>query len=251
MTIDTTMGGANRRFPLTRHSVIRDAGHHVDPAVRRQALEVLVASYWKPVYTLLRLHWRQTNEDAKDLTQGFFASLLESATLGRFDPTRGRFRTYLRTCLDRYVANERKAGRRLKRGGEFEHVPLDFDVAERELACGGTGDEDVDALFHREWIRSILSRSVAKLRADCVAANRLLDFDLFHRYDVLGPEEDPRPTYADVAREFGIEVTKVTNSLHAMRRRFRDIVLTLVRETCGSEEEFEAEVAGLFGGNQS
>ena len=108
MTFDTTMGGSGKRFPETRHSLVRDAGDP-DPEVRRRALGVLIASYWKPVYKCLRIHWRVSNEDAKDLTQGFFASLLESPTLARFDPARAKFRTYLRTCLERYVANERKA----------------------------------------------------------------------------------------------------------------------------------------------
>ena len=112
MNFDTTMGGSRRRFPETRHSLVRDAGDP-DPAVRRRALEGLIASYWKPVYVCLRIHWGVSNEDAKDLTQGFFASLLESPTLARFDPARAKFRTYLRTCLDGYVSNERKAARSL------------------------------------------------------------------------------------------------------------------------------------------
>ncbi len=79
MSFDTTMGGARERFPQTRRSLVRDAGDS-DPAVRRRALEALIASYWKPVYKCLRIQWRESNEDAKDLTQGFFTSLLESST---------------------------------------------------------------------------------------------------------------------------------------------------------------------------
>ena len=250
MNFDTTMGGSRERFPPTRHSLVRDAGDP-DPEVRRRALEALIASYWKPVYKCLRIHWRASNEDAKDLTQGFFASLLESSTLARFDPARAKFRTYLRTCVERYVANERKAAGRLKRGGGFEHVPLDFEGAEGELRHHDVAVEaDADALFQQEWIRSILSRAVDELRARCEASDRALDFALFRRYDVEGPEQDPRPTYADLAREFGIEVTKLTNTLHSTRRRFREILLDLVRATSGSEAEFHADVATLLGSDR-
>ncbi len=250
MTFDTTMGGSGKRFPETRHSLVRDAGD-ADPEVRRRALGVLIASYWKPVYKCLRIHGRVSNEDAKDLTQGFFASLLESPTLARFDPARAKFRTYLRTCLERYVANERKAAARLKRGGGFEHVALDFEDAEGELRHRDVAVEaDADALFQQEWIRSILSTAVDELRARCEASGRTVDFALFHRYDVEGPEQDPRPTYTDLSREFGIEVTKVTNALHATRGRFREILLDLVRETSGSEAEFQADVATLLGSDR-
>lgn len=250
MMLDTTMGGSGGQFPVTSHSLVRDAGA-ADPVVRERALEVLVASYWKPVYKCLRIHWRASNEDAKDLTQGFFAGLLESETLGRFDPDRGKFRTYLRTCLDRYVANERKAENRLKRGGAVRHLPLDFEGAEGELRhLEPSVEADVDALFHREWIRSLIERAVDELRARSEASGRRLEFDLFHRYDVEGVTEDPRPTYAALAAEFGVEVTKVTNALHATRGRFRDVVLDLVRAATGSETEYRAEVAALFGSDR-
>ena len=147
--------------------------------------------------------------------------------------------------------NERKTAARLKRGGGFEHVPLDFEGAEGELRHHDVAVEaDADALFQREWIRSILSKAVEELRARCEDSDRTLDFALFRRYDIEGPEQDPRLTYTDLAREFGIEVTKVTNALHATRRRFREILLDLVRETSGSEAEFQSEVATLLGSDR-
>ena len=247
MAFDTTMGGSRKQFPETRHSMVRNAGDP-DPTVRRRALESLIASYWKPVYKCLRIRWRASNEDAKDLTQGFFASLLESQTLARFDAERAKFRTYLRRCLDGYVSNERKAAAQLKRGSGFEHVPLDFEGAEAELRHYDVAvGPDPDALFHQEWIRSILAQAVDELRVRSEASGRTLDFALFRRYDLEGPEQDPRPTYGDVAAEFGIEVTKVTNALHAMRKRLRETVLDLVRAASGSEAEFRSEVSTLLG----
>jgi len=247
MIHDTDIGGSSKRFPETRHSLVEDAADP-DPQVRQRAFETLIASYWKPVYKSLRIKWRLSNEDAKDLTQGFFAGLLESRTLERFDPRRAKFRTYLRTCLDRYVSNERKAAGRQKRGGDIPHVPLDYEGAEGELKHHDVAAAvDLDALFHREWIRALLSQAVDALRRQSEDAGRHLDFVLFQRYDLEGPDAETKPTYAALAREHDIEVSKVTNTLHAMRRRFRDLVLAQLRATSGSEAEYREEVAALFG----
>src|SRR5258708_3178483 len=86
------------RFPLTRRSVV--AAGDANPEVRRRAWDVLVVSYWRPVYKVLRVRWRLDREDAEDLTQEFFASALVKKTFERYDPGKARFRTYLRTCLD-------------------------------------------------------------------------------------------------------------------------------------------------------
>ena len=120
------------RFPPTRHSIVAGAQSD-DPDARRQAFDVLVAAYWKPVYKYLRLKWQASDEDARDLTQEFFARAFEKAFFQRYDPDKARFRTYLRVCLDGFAANERKAARRLKRGGDHAIVPLDFQSAEGEL----------------------------------------------------------------------------------------------------------------------
>ena len=87
------------------------------PDERRSAFDRLVTAYWKPVFKYVRLKWHATPEDAADLTQGFFLRAFEKDFFAGFDPSKARFRTYLRTCLDGFVANARKADARLKRGG--------------------------------------------------------------------------------------------------------------------------------------
>jgi RNA polymerase sigma factor (sigma-70 family) len=241
------MGGARERFPETRLSVLLGAAD-ADPQVREAALETLVAGYWKPVYKYLRLKWRASNEDAKDLTQGFFTHLMEKELLSRFDPARAKFRTYLRLCLDGFVSNERKAAGRLKRGGGVRHVPLDFEGAEGELCHDDVPDDDhFEEFFRQEWLRSILARAVEALRSHCESTDRELAFSLFRRYDLEAPASDAELTYADLAREFEIDVTKVTNSLHATRRKFRELLLERLRESCASDEEFREEAAELLG----
>jgi DNA-directed RNA polymerase specialized sigma24 family protein len=125
-----TMHGES--FPVTRLSVLA-AARSADATERGSALDLLFGAYWKPVYKYLRLKYSQAPQDAQDLTQGFFAELLERDLLARFDPAKSRLRTYLRLCADSFALNEIKAASRKKRGGEFAHVALDFSAAEEEL----------------------------------------------------------------------------------------------------------------------
>lgn len=217
-----------------------------DPGTRRRALEVLVSSYWKPVYKYLRLKWNMSNEDAKDLTQGFFTRALDTPFFERFDPSRATFRTYLRLGLDGYAANEHKAARRIKRGGGAEHVALDFETAEGELRhIDVPAGADPDALFRQEWIRSLFTTAVETLRERCDAEDRETTFRVFERYDLeAGPA---RPSYADLAREFDLPVTQVTNYLAWARRELRAIVLERLRELAGSDAEFRDDVRDILG----
>src|SRR5689334_24255060 len=133
MDTDTDIGGAQQRFPRTNQSAIVRARSN-DEDVRQRAFDTILMSYWKPVYKYVRLKWHADNEDAKDLTQGFFASAFEKNHFASYDAAKASFQTFLRTCLDGFVANEYKAGKRLKRGGDIDHYQLDFAAAEDELA---------------------------------------------------------------------------------------------------------------------
>jgi RNA polymerase sigma factor (sigma-70 family) len=220
----------------------------MDPEVWARAYDTLVAAYWKPVYKYARLKWQLSREDAEDLTQSFFAQAFDRDFFARYEPDRARFRTFLRTCLDRFAANERKAAMRLKRGGGARLVSLDFDGAERELELSARSpDADVDAYFRQEWIRSLLGLAVESLRERLERAGKRTQFEVFERYDLSGDEVSGRPTYADLAAELGIPATQVTNFLAAARREFRGIVLERLRELVGSEEEFRVEVRELLG----
>jgi RNA polymerase sigma factor (sigma-70 family) len=239
-------------FPQTRHSMVADLRSD-QPEVRRTAYDALVAAYWKPVFKYVRLKWHAAPEEAADLTQGFFLRAFEKAFFASFDPARARFRTYLRTCLDGFVANERKAERRLKRGGAHTIVSVDFNGAEQELHEQGAHtsaiqdvDVDFDAYFHREWLRSLFAAAADRLRGACAQQGRRQRFTLFERYDLVS-EEHQRPTYAQLAADLGLTATSVTNELAAARREFRRIVLAVLREQCATDEEFAAEARALTG----
>ena len=225
-------------FPSTRRSVLL-AARDLDPEVRRQALDTLIDSYWKPVYKYLRVQHRAEGDEAQDLTQSFFALALEKGTFDRYDPAKARFRTFLRLVLDGFVANERKAARREKRGGGAATLSLDFAGAEAELARSPSQDLTPEEYFHREWVRALFARAVERLRAE-TSPRRFL---LFERYDL----EEDRPTYAELAMELGITTVQVTNELAAARRDFRRLVLEELRTLTGSEAEFRAEARDVLG----
>jgi RNA polymerase sigma factor (sigma-70 family) len=235
------MAGA---FPSTRYSVIQRI-RSTDPSSRRGAFDDLVTGYWKPVYKYLRLTWRLSGEDAEDLTQAFFSDAFEKAWLERFDPERARFRTFVRLCADRLVMNWRQSESRLKRGGAVETVALDFAEAERELlAHHASTPPEAEELFRREFIRSLFDRAVAAVRAEYESAGRSVHLRLFERYD-LAPVEGL--TYADLASEFGLTTTQVTNYLAQIRRSFRTRALESLETLTGTREEFRREARELFG----
>lgn len=244
---DEPQGGD--RFPLTRRSVI-EAVRSIDAEERERALESLCVAYWKPVYKYIRLRWNRPAADAQDLTQGFFMELLKRELLDRFDATKSRLRTYLRICVDSFVMNEDKAGRRLKRGGSVLHVALDFPGAEEELGAAVMNPaaipspESLEEFFEKEWVRSLFALAVEELRKLCVEKERTRTFHLFEAYDLDGNE---KISYEQLAGEYGIPVTDVTNALAWARREFRRIALERLRELCGSEEEFQREARAAFG----
>jgi RNA polymerase sigma factor (sigma-70 family) len=233
-------------FPATRHSIVAALrGARADD--RCAAFDALVSAYWKPVFKYVRLKWHASAEDAADLTQGFFLKAYEKDFFAGFDPSRARFRTYLRICLDGFVANARKADARLKRGGGITLVPIDFGEAERELQQQAVGRvDDFDAYFRREWLRSLFACAAGRLREECSARGRDDRFAVFEQYD-LAPEDRERPTYAELARRHDLSQSEVTNELAAARREFRRLVLEALREQCASDEEFEAESRALTG----
>jgi RNA polymerase sigma factor (sigma-70 family) len=251
MKSDTDLGGPLVAFPVTSCSVVRAAANP-DPAIRRQAADALIVAYWKPVYKYIRIKWKQSNEDAKDLTQAFFVRALDKGFFGRFDPAKARFRTFVRLCVDRFVAKGQRAATSEKHGGQTKLVSLDFAGADEELRrFNPAADMDSDHFFHQEWIRGLFELAVADLRRQCAASNKDTHFALFQRYDL--ESRDVRrecPTYAQLGQEFGLSVTQVTNHLAFVRRQFRQLILDRLAATTATEEEFQHEVRLLFGGHK-
>ncbi|MGQ0641955.1 MAG: RNA polymerase sigma factor [Gemmatimonadaceae bacterium] len=235
-------------FPLTRYSIVA-ALKADNTAERERAFSVLVSAYWRPVYKYLRLRWRLAPPDAEDATQSFFGRAHERDYFARFDANRARFRTFLRTCVDAFAANERQAAQRLKRGGAAEHVSLDYATAEAELASADEPD-DYERFFAREWVRAIFASGVAELRAQCERDGHLAHFEIFSRYDLADGDDARSVSYATLATELRLTTSQITNYLAVARRQFRAIVLDQVRGLTATDAEFRDEVRELFGFDQ-
>ena len=245
MDPDTDIGGPLHKFPVTNQSAIANA-RSGDQVIRQRALDTILTSYWKPVYKYIRFKWQASNEDAKDLTQGFFANAFEKDHFARYDAAKASFQTFLRTCLDGFLANERKAGSRLKRGGDMDHYQLDFVAAEDELAAHVvTSTSNPEDYFHREWVRWMFTLSVEAFRERCVETDRAVHFQLFELYDLNDDNSDV--SYSSLAQEFGLEPATVNNYLAAARRDFRRVVLEKLREITATDEEFRTEARSLLG----
>jgi DNA-directed RNA polymerase specialized sigma24 family protein len=234
-------------FPPTHYSLLI-AARSDDPNTRSRAIETIIAAYWKPIYKYLRIKWNLAAEDAADFTQEFFTRLLEKEFLAAYDSRKGRLRTFLRTCADRLFMKLERDSKRLKRGAGSAHLSLDFSLdfeeAERELGTA-RGFQSPEECFDKEWVRSLFALGVQRLQTCCQNEGKMLHFELFERCDL--EECDPRPSYAQLADEFGLTIMEVTNYLAFARREFRRCVLDQLREMTASEEEFRLEARALLG----
>jgi len=239
------------RFPETRTSAVLGAQSD-DPASRARAFDVLVRAYFKPVYTYVRVRLRRDPDAAAELVQGFFARAFEKGRFKGFDPSRAMFRTYLKGSLDLYTAELARAEGRLKRGGGHVRVDLPFDGAEQDLVASGALNEpassaSADAIFDREWTRSLFASALERLEARCAEEQKAQYFEVFRRY-VIEPELASRetpPSYAEVATACGLSVSDVTNYLSWSRRAFRVCLVDRLREITANEEELREEARSL------
>jgi DNA-directed RNA polymerase specialized sigma24 family protein len=223
-------------FPETRVSLVVALSSD-DQALRARAVDLVVGAYRDPVIAVLRRQWSLDIADAEDLAHDFFAHALEREWLARYDREKGRFRTFLRRCLQDFANTRHEAAHRLKRGGHLVAVPIEDTSLSTEA--------DVDRLFEQEWIRSVMTISLDRLSAECRSADRASTYDVFIAHDVDGADAPPR--YADIAARFGISVTQVANYLHWARARFRGHVLDTLRSLTVSDSEFRDEARALLG----
>lgn len=235
------------RFPSTRRSVVAALAGD-DDAATAAAWDALARGYWRPVYAYLRHRWGADHDDAQDLTQEFFARARARDFFAGYDPSRARFRTFLRVCLDRFVLRERESASRLKRGGGMAALSLEDEVRGGRLEPADPA-ADPERDFEREWVRALLAGAVEALESRTAARGRGVAFQVFVAYDLEGPDAPERPSYESLARRYGLSVTQITNHLSAMRREFRREVLAQLRALTGSEEEFRAEARDLLGWN--
>jgi len=227
---DTAIGGPHDRFPSTQASLLDAAA----AGLPGEALERIIALYWKLVYRFIRLKFRKNNEDAKDLTQSFFAAALQRDFIGRFDPAKASFRTYLRMAVERFAANQHAAANRQKRGGGVEFEPVEEQAATTESP---------EQVFEREWQRQLFALALDELRAHCRECGKQLQLRIFETYDLADGE---RPSYAELAVRHGIPETSVTNHLAWARRILRTFVTERIRGTTSGPRELHEEMRRVW-----
>ncbi|MEP6834088.1 MAG: hypothetical protein ABJB74_11865 [Gemmatimonas sp.] len=201
-------------------------------------------AYRTPVIVLLTRKWMLSHDDAEDMAHDFFARALEKDWFSKYDGERGRFRTFLRSCLFAFAADEHDRVHRRKRGGDAPHEPL------TEQTSLPATDNVIDTLFEEEWIRSVLQLALDALRVEAEHANRAPAFAMFEEYDVQdndGTDSKGRRTYAELALAWNVPTTQVTNYLSWARKRFRHHVLSTVRSLTGSDAEYREELRTLLG----
>ncbi len=210
MSSDPRVGGGGR-FPETSWSLFQRLGPLGDG---RAALDDLAERYWKPIHGYLRAVLGRSSEDAQDLTQAFFAWLLEQEPLDRYDPARGSFRAYLKALLRRFVGHEDRALRRWKRGGRVRHLPLESVDPPTDRS-----GEDLDRAFDRAWAGEVVGRALAELESRATAVGRPEALAVYRRFD-LAPR-DERPSYDALAAELGVPWGTVKNHLCWAREQVR------------------------------
>ena len=227
-------------FPETRLSAIESLRSE-NPMLRNQGWSRIIAAYWKPVYKYIRVRWHADGESAQDLTQAFFTRALEKDHFAPYNPATASFRTYLRVCLDGFIANDRQHESRQKRyAGPM--LSLDFKSAEGELrSIDMPVAANLDEFFYAEWRRSLFELALERFR--CTSKPPYVS--LFERYHLC--DSDSRPSYAELATESNLTINTVTNHLAAARRDFRRALLETLRDITANEREFHAEAAALTG----
>jgi RNA polymerase sigma-70 factor (ECF subfamily) len=206
------------------------------------ALESLCQAYWYPLYAYAR-RLGQSPHDAQDLTQEFFARLLEKRWLDSADREKGRFRTFLVTAFKRFLANEWDRARRQKRGGQAAHLPLDTAVAESRYATEPPAELPADRLYERRWALTLLEQTLVRLRAEFDAARRVREFEQLKRFLTA---DTSTLTYAEVARTLGVSEGAARVAVHRLRRRFREVFREQVAHTVAAAEDVDVELRHLL-----
>lgn len=243
MSIMSTQAAARNApgmFPATRWSVVLAATRGPSPESAR-AMEALCRAYWYPLYAYVRRSG-QSPHDAQDLTQEFFARLLEHHWLATADRERGRLRTFLIVALKHFLHKEWRRASAQKRGGGHTPVELDTACAESQLAADATAQLDPDAAYDRQWALTLLDITIKRLEAEFASANRTGDFAAL-KGGLLAAHG--KLDYAEVAAQLGLQPGAARVAVHRLRKRFREIYREEIAQTLAEGADLNAELRHL------
>lgn len=226
-----------RSFRTTHWSVVL-AARHAPTQESTAALETLARTYWMPLYAFIRRRGTEPAE-AQDLTQGFFARLLEKDWLMSADSERGRFRTFLLTALTRFLSDEYDRATALKRGGGATVLSLDFETAEERLSMEPSDERTPEQAFDRAWAEAVLERVLLRLAAEFDDGGR------GGRFAVLKPfltGDAPDGSYREAAAKLGLSEAAVKSGIHRLRRRYGELIREEIALTLAAAADIDSEL---------
>jgi RNA polymerase sigma-70 factor (ECF subfamily) len=239
-THQANRAAAGEHFPQTAWSVVLLAGDN--PSTQSaEALATLCQAYWYPLYSFVRRQGYSPH-DAEDLTQGFFAHLLEQPRLSKARREKGRFRSFLLAALRNFLADQRDKAAAQKRGGNIPIISLDAQTAEQRYHLEPSDERDPEKLFERQWALSILDRVLARLESEYGAAGKSDRFKLLHPL-LLGEEE--ALAYSEIGRRLDMSVAAVKMAILRLRTRSRELFRAEVINTLAEEKDVADEVKRL------
>jgi len=231
----------NAAFVTTHWSVVLTAGRS-DTTRARAALARLCQTYWYPLYAYVRRRG-YSGVDAEDLTQGFFAQLLERQSLASADPSRGRFRSFILTTMNHFLATEREKARAQKRGGGAPILSLDLAAAERRYDLEPADDSSPDKVFDKQWALALLNEVVSRLENEYRLDDKPALFAALK--ETLAGTRESQP-YAVLAARLGMKEGAVKVAVHRLRKRYRELLQEEIANTVASPEEVQEEMRHLF-----
>lgn len=232
----------NAAFNTTHWTTVLEAGDAASPAAQA-ALERLCSAYWYPLYAHVRRRGHGPN-DAAELTQEFFATLLRRNSLSRVDRDKGRFRTFLLTSLDYFLYDESARAHAAKRGGGQSPIPLDALDAEQRFAFEPATDETPDKAFDRRWAAALLEQAFARLEMEQAKSGK---GELFTRLRPFLAREIEAGEYDALAGELGLLPNTIAKTVQRLRLRARELLIEEASQTVATASDAERELRELFG----
>ncbi|HSU54700.1 MAG TPA: ECF-type sigma factor [Candidatus Dormibacteraeota bacterium] len=227
-------------FATTHWSVVLHAGR--ETARGEEALARLCQIYWYPLYAYVRRQGHGPH-DAEDLTQGFFASLLERKSLAGVQPEKGKFRSFLLAAMNHFLANEWDRVKAQKRGGGVHPLSLDATDAETRYRLEPADPVSADRIFDRRWAITLLDRVLEQLRGEYIKEDKA---DMFEKLKFALTGERSKIRYSELADKLGMSEGAVKVAVHRLRQRYREILRREIAQTVSSPEEIEDEIRHLF-----
>lgn len=229
----------NDRFATTHWSLVVAASKRELPDAE-SALAALCETYWYPLYVYVRRRGHNA-PDAQDLTQGFFAKLLEKNYLEDADQDRGRFRSFLITAFKRYVSKERDRENTLKRGGNRKRLSLDFETGESHYRIEPSHDATPERVFERRWALTVLENALSELRQDYEAAEKAR---LFESLKVFLTGE-AGSSCKQVADKNNMTEGAVKAAVHRLRKKYRQLICAEIAQTVANPDDIDDELRSL------